>query len=81
MLYPHLEPNFDPTQECFLHFLPQHHMFGFSMMLIAMAHGFTGIVMKKYVPELFLHCIQKYKVSLFHFLSWVLEQIKFDANL
>ncbi|KAI6183661.1 Fatty Acid CoA Synthetase family [Aphelenchoides bicaudatus] len=58
MLYPHLDAQFDPTQECFLHFLPHYHMFGFSMLLIALAHGFTGILMERYQPELLLQCVK-----------------------
>jgi hypothetical protein len=60
-----LDANFDPKQECMLHFLPQHHMFGFSMLLIGLAHGFTGILMERYQPELLLQCVQKYKVSIY----------------
>lgn len=61
---PQYAPHYEPENMNRLAFLPYFHAYGLQGTLLAsLIQGGTQIIFKQFLPDLFLDCLEKYKVS------------------
>ncbi|KAI6228054.1 hypothetical protein M3Y95_00582100 [Aphelenchoides besseyi] len=58
-----IDPNWRFDREYFIHLLPFYHIYGFGMMLYGILNGAQAVILEKFVPELFLQVVERYKIK------------------